>query len=370
MRILLRYLAILLPLVMSISCVENINLDTGEKRLVTVNCILGNDSIQKLYLSYSHSTDTDGILPITNAKATLYCGGERVGDFEYVSGKEYRLQYFPEYGSEYMLEVEVEGDKLRASTVFPQQHEVRRVQHYPGPILGNYEHLLGVRPYLQESWIFMGIGLDIRSEEDCLLWMYVLKSNGENNKREMAKFLASDHKNLDAFNVSDSSIRYYKVDQSGNRPDGFYTEIMSGWEMCTTQSWQKFESRIDYPLHYSYLRMEHPKDYIQELDFIKYDKIYNPGVAIDSTNMFRIAGTFDKKHADLVTMNVSAEYDKYLRTYIQQSINKMEDDFTYIYQTDNVYTNIDNGTGIFGAAYTVEVKDFSKKLVEHVVEGI
>ena len=345
---------------MSISCVEDISLDTGEKRLVTVNCILGNDSIQKLYLSYSHPTDADGILPITNAKATLYCGGERVGEFEYVSGNEYRLQYFPEYGSEYMLEVEVDNEeKVMARTTFPKRHVIKSIENYPGSVLVHNEEAEDVFPKLDWCNIWIGIGMDIRSEQDCLLWLYVLKSNDENNKREMAKFLASDHKNLDLFNISDSTIRNYRVLENGHRKHDF---IMSGWEMCSIQDWQELETRTDYPLHHGYLRIEHPAHYVQYLDYIRYDKIYNPGVAIDSVNMFRIAGTFDKKHADLVSMNVSAEYDKYLRTYIQQSINKMEDDFTYIYQTDNVYTNIENGTGIFGAAYTVEVKDFSKHI--------
>ncbi|MBE6225128.1 MAG: DUF4249 family protein [Bacteroidales bacterium] len=360
MRIMFRYLALLLPLVMGVSCVEDISLDTGEKSLVTVNCILGNDSIQKLYLSYSHPTDAAGIMPITDAKATLYCGSEIVGEFEYVSGGEYRLEYFPEYGSEYMLEVIVDNEKkVLASTTFPKRHEVKSIEHYPGSVLVHNVNDRKIFPRLPWQNIWIGIGLDIRSEQDCLLWIYVLRSNDENNKREMAKFLASDHKKLDLFNISDSTIRNYRVLENGLRhPD----IIMSGWEMCSIQDWQKLETRTDYPFHHGYLRIEHPAFYVQYLDYIRYDKIYNPGVAIDSTHMFRIAGTFDKKHADLVTMNVSAEYDKYLRTYIQQSINKMEDDFTYIYKTDNVYTNIKNGTGIFGAAYTVEVKDFSKHL--------
>lgn len=360
MRIMFRYLALLLPLVMGVSCVEDIDLDTREDRLVTVNCILGNDSIQKLYLTYSHPKDPQLIIPIIDAKVSLSCGGNKIGDFEHLGSGEYLLEYIPVCGEVYLLEVEVENEeKIFAKTVFPLKHEVKSVENYPGTLLYDY---LNPLPELQNINIFTGIGLDIRCEQDCLLWLYVMKTSDGNSKREAAKFLASDHRNLDSFNASDSTIRYYRVDKKGNRPEKFYTEIMSGWQMCTVQEWQKIETRTDYPLQYCYLRIEHPKNYVQYLDYVKMGIEYNSGVAIDSTRLFRIAGTFDQSHADLVSMNVSAEYDKYIRTCMQVTLNKMVDNFNYIYKTDNVYSNIENGTGIFGAAYTIEVKDFANHI--------
>ena len=360
MKQILNCLTFMFALLSIASCVENIDLDTREDRLVTVNCILRNDTIQKLYLTYSHPKDSQLITPITDARVSLSCNGNKIGNFEHIGGNEYLLEYEPECGEEYLLEVEVENeDKIFAKTVFPLKHEVKSIENYPGTLLYDY---LNPLPELQKFNIFTGIGLDIRCEQDCLLWLYVMKTNEGNSKREIAKFLASDHKNLDAFNVSDSTIRYYKVDKSGNRPANFYTEIMSGWQMCTVQEWQKIETRTDYPLQYCYLRIEHPKSYVQYLDYVKMGTEYNSGVAIDSTRLFRIAGTFDQSHADLVSMNVSEEYDKYMRSCMQVALNKMVDDFNYIYKIDNVYSNIENGTGIFGAAYTVEVKDFSKHI--------
>ena len=51
---------------------------------------------------------------------------------------------------------------------------------------------------------------------------------------------------------------------------------------------------------------------------------------------------------------VSEEYDKYLRSvYILNT--QLDNNFTSVFSTDNAYTNIEGGVGIFGSETTYRV---------------
>lgn len=344
------------------SCVEDINLDTKEGRIITVNCILRNDSVQTLYLNYSKPTMNDEFVPITDADITLFCNGNKIGKFGHIYGKEYFIEHTPVENGVYSLQVICnDKDTLTASTVFPSSINVT-VKPYPYKVNfgGTDERMEGFPELPNSGDVFGGIGVGIDCDRDCIVWMYVLKTGKEGYGREIASLIACDHKNKDIFNLSDSTIRDFGIANfNGLDPYVGYDRI-AGYAMASNFK-GGFEGAADYPLHRCHLRIDHPKDYIRYLDFTSSAR--TPGMVMDSTRLFRIAGTFRRNHADLVTMNVSDEYDKYLKGSIELLNRKLGEDFTAIYNTDNVYTNVTNGSGIFGAAYISELEDFSKDIV-------
>ena len=101
------------------SCLEDINLDTGEK-ILHVYCILRQGPEQELELSYIAPTGGMSSPVGDDVMITLYDEGAPVGQFHRVSETKWHLDFLPQGGHTYKLEAIVSGqDTLEAETRFP-----------------------------------------------------------------------------------------------------------------------------------------------------------------------------------------------------------------------------------------------------------
>ena len=107
------------------SCLEDIDLDTGE-RILGVHCVLEDGPEQELELSYIAPTGGTSSPVGEDVTITLFESGIPVGVFTRTSETKWRMDYSPEGGHTYRLEVKVPGEEpLTAETRFPSAIEIR-----------------------------------------------------------------------------------------------------------------------------------------------------------------------------------------------------------------------------------------------------
>ena len=84
------------------SCLEDIDLDTGE-RILNVYCILREGPVQELELSYIAPTGGTSSPVSEDLTITLYDEGTPAGQFTRISETKWNLDYTPEGGHTYQL---------------------------------------------------------------------------------------------------------------------------------------------------------------------------------------------------------------------------------------------------------------------------
>lgn len=100
-----------LSLVCLTSCVRDVVLDAGENSQVVVECIMSNDTIQKLYLNFTKGSSRQEAEPLTEAIATLIdlTDEKPIGEFKKSTGNLWTLDYSPVSDHHYRIEVQVPG---------------------------------------------------------------------------------------------------------------------------------------------------------------------------------------------------------------------------------------------------------------------
>ena len=116
-----------MPVFFTGSCMENIDIDTGEELPIVVECVMEMDSVQTLRLFKVRKMYDKKAEPITDAKVELLKQSDNAGEyqkvagFHHVEGHEWECGYTPEYGAGYKLEITLpDGKKLTATTTFPE----------------------------------------------------------------------------------------------------------------------------------------------------------------------------------------------------------------------------------------------------------
>ena len=121
-------LVLLLALLMVLqSCVKDIYLDAGEKPKVVVECVLSEDPVQELYLSYTKGVSQKEADPLLEAEVCLIDLDQYQFslDFTNVGEGKWILDYSAIPGHSYRLEIKVPGrDLITAETKMPEDFEV------------------------------------------------------------------------------------------------------------------------------------------------------------------------------------------------------------------------------------------------------
>lgn len=312
------------------SCLEDINLDTGEK-ILNVYCVLGQGPEQEMELSYIAPTGGTRQPAGEGVSITLSDEGAPAGQFSRVSETKWNLDYTPQEGHTYRLEIEVPGEEtLTAETRFPTACTLQ----------GVFAVMVGeTSPY----YIF---GIELDSPEDQILWCYY----EEQREGPITAYVASDHPGIDGRGETiypfDIESPIYK-----NKFEGRFSPFG-----CVLPS-----DVLDSPvfLHEKVLRIVHPADFSRPVDKERM-RIYHE-MAIDDhvvpvedqsgrTGMFCFGGvkySGPYAYGPMVICSVSSEYDNYLSDFYYH--NQDDGDFAYLVYRQNHYSNIQNGTGIFGA---------------------
>ena len=340
------------------SCLEDIDLDTGE-RILSVHCILDQGPEQELELSYIAPTGGTSSPVGDDVTISLYDEGASVGLFSRVSETKWHMNFSPQGGHAYKLEVIASGhDTLTAETRFPIPCFLQYVQMWE-------KNRPPINPY---NTLFLGFELE--SPEDQTLWCYFEHRNRADSHYEdisfypqlqildrelssapFADFIATDHPGVDGRGETLYPTDWTKLvdmeDFDRNRWS-FSMRLFSD---------ELFGEQTFY--HETALRIHHPAGFSRQYDndnmnrkLFRSDRRGNHPdwkEEIDNTSMFSVA-VLNKTTmiGNLVLRSVSDEYDKYLSEYYYGDQDTA--DFTKFVYKRNYYSNVRNGTGIFGAS--------------------
>lgn len=324
---------ILLISLLCVSCVETVSLDTNEELPLVVSCVLKNQDVQELLLYEMSTIETDNPLepvPVTDAVVTLCCSGEKVGEFVHSSGRLWRLNYRPVSGKVYDLDIYAGERHLKSSTVMPDS--ISYVSHLNSMMLSSYQNLAA-------SWgTYYTYALS--TTNDAIIWAYFTDSVGK-----IVPKIATNHSQVDNFNIIDGEAYYQR--SAGD-------EIVLFWP------YHLYAVRIAHPEKYAncyYVKLSEWEEQEYKQTFIRNEEFVGEDHMLYGKCFNFFSDPQELQEANLVMMNVSGTYDKYLReNYAIISKQNDKTDFTGIFEYSLPYSNIEGGQGVFGAAFINNVK--------------
>lgn len=306
------------------ACVETIVMDPGEKDLpVMVSCILDPDlMVQTLYLQYVKGKSAQEYVPIENARVYMtqrnITGTNSVIDFQNVSGNRWETVgdqgRFLIDGRAINLFVEIPGHApLFATTTIPERKWLNM------RVFDSYDDGIDNAAYM------FGLNMDDMDEDVVTPPVWIVATKGKHDKSESRidhyAYLATDCPFADDFNVSGILLADLHIDDI---PDNIYAQ----------QRWPLFYNirrmKPELPLHKDFIHLGH-------LDRQYYHIIAGPIEQVRSNK---------QDHYDFLF--VSEELDEYLKCAYQKN-GEQDHDLTKLYSTENAYSNIEGGVGIFGA---------------------
>lgn len=306
------------------SCLEDINLDTGE-RILNVYCVLKQGSEQVLELSYIAPTGGTSLPVGEGVSITLYNEGTPTGQFTRVSETKWNLHYTPQGGHTYRLEIKVSDEEtLTAETRYPPISTLQEVYLPKDVMLPD-----------GSSWTSSFRAFELNADEDQILWCsFECRKDGH----AFVDYVATDHPGADQRGES-----IYVYDSKSSVWDhSFYTSNTTFYEDATPY------------LHETIVRIVHPAGFKRSEGKVMLALLneYSQVISLEEgdASMFCLAGVNRSRvGSDLVIYSVSEEYDAYLADYYYGRYSS--DDFASSVYKRNHYSNIQNGTGVFGACH-------------------
>lgn len=310
-------------MIVSASCVETIIMDPHEMNLpVVVNCILdaGRGGVQTLYLQYAKGKSLDGYIPIIDAKVYMKSSNlNRIIEFFHIEGNEYRTSdpfLYLRQGETYSLFVEIpNGDTITAETTVPLAF-FPQFQSYSK----DRDSVTYNAPY-DDLFYQVGYNNEVYSGP---VWIVANKWKHVDDESEVNRYpyLITDNPYADYFNITNMKFSDLVIEGA---PEKDETHLRFSWPTL----YKMRQSMPNLPIFDGFIRIDH----------------------LDNNPFHLIAGPLKYKesyqdHFDLFF--VSEEYDKYLRGVYIRARN-LNHDLTSSYSTENTYSNIKGGVGIFGS---------------------
>lgn len=279
-----------LVLLVFISCVTDLPIDELGTGIPVVNCVLRNDTVQTLSLSRTvNISSTYAFKEINNAQIELYEENKLIGNFEKKSYNRWELKYTPAENSVYHLVIRLldESTILTATTTMPARNIIIKNEDSDVYPSKNFYQFTAKLP----------------------CWCYVIKSNrvlinSATPERDdyLQDEIGTDHPLVDQFNMEQKNLT-------------------------------DFLPLADTPAYYFYIRIKN--DTINDY--------YDDGIE------FKIQTNY-ANHNLIGFRTCSIEYDKYLKSSFQKVLMRIDPDDPLIwFDQTNVYSNVSNGFGIFGA---------------------
>ena len=310
------------------SCAKEIVMDAREEPVVAVECILSEQPVQTLRLSFTKGAAMDKAPALTEAEAVLIdlTEGKTAGSFERQDDGTWALDYAAVPEHSYRLEVDVPGHE----TVWAEQTMPTACL-----VISNFMNIFSSSSYvlsLYGSCFFFNFTTEIA-------WIRALNYNPDTGTREYAEYICTDAPNVSDFNLAGATYDppVSDTDVWGHKRTAYLYPNLRGA-----------------PLHRRYLRIELP---------LKFDS------GGESAHAIHIAGSMTGKyyHKDnpfsqqpidrpprsdegiVVVSYVSRDYDRYLREAIYYKKISESTDLADMLLRENIFTNIHGGLGIFGA---------------------
>jgi len=311
-------------------CTRDIVLESGEKPAVVVECILTQDSIQELRLSYAKTPSQKEADYLTEAKATLKDLTDQlaIGDFTRVSNDIWQLGYTPVAGHKYRLEIKVNGyDDIFAEDSMVENFSFKWLEHSPwsSVLLSTFSDMNSPSDY---RFTPTGIFYNVMSMPD-FLWAYGYDIDETGGEENVIEEICTDYPYIDNFNLTGK-------DYDSQKDKGFVFNSLDG-----------------YAMHKKFIRFHSEPRWDDSPDN---EHIYFT-ISGDFSNVSTSANERYKqsrKNSFIRFMSVSESYDTYLRDAYKNILNQQSSDLSFIYTHENSYTNITGGRGIFATVATTD----------------
>ncbi|MDA3817266.1 MAG: DUF4249 family protein [Prolixibacteraceae bacterium] len=294
---------LVIPLILFlISCEREFEFDTtGRGNPVVLNGILEAGSLPATVFLY-HSQemgDTSNISPIEGATMWLETAEDKY-TFEYTDSGRYICNIAPQSGKTYRVKALVGGDTVWAETTIPSDTGLGCVTL----------DTLEIRP-----WCYYKMDINDEKEVDNKYWFWVYELNYKWDYR------------VDSL-IDESDVEARLATMYSKTP--YADRFLSYYDPNTLSG---------YTVNYDYFLRVPDDGFDGERVIVD---VYHPNLSSGNNGMFFMAA-FDK------------HYDKYMKSYLTYDdyLGRM-DELTIYYQPSFVYSNVHNGTGIFGS---MAVKD-------------
>ena len=320
------------------SCAKEIVMDAKEEPAVAVECILSEQPVQTLRLSFTKGAAMDEAPALTEAEAVLIdlTEGKTAGSFERQDDGIWTLDYAAVPEHSYRLEVDVPGHE----TVWAEQTMPPECIFYSAFICYFCNDFNLTSPY--------GSSFIPVTYTETHAWVRALNYNSETGRREIAELICTDAADVDNFNLAGEIYTppVSDTDVFGNNVTSYLYPNLNGVSM-----------------HKRYLRLKISDD----------TPIYLSGSF--TGNYYHRENLFTQKPIDrppeddegiVIFSYVSEEYDRFLREAVYYQQLSESTALTSVYVRENIFTNIHGGLGIFGAktetvvewvpAYTQDLK--------------
>lgn len=348
------YLVIALSCPLVVSCIKDVSLDAMEKPQVVVVGILQNSSEQKLQLSFTKGASRSEAPPLTEAVVTLFDENTDVGQFRRTQGNEWTLSYAAIPGHNYRLEVQVPGYELiTASQRLPRKPRIAAIGvcHYAYRIPGLHIPDLLLEPFVPNAEEFDSLPLGekvyfIRDITETV-FIYAMNYDAEKNTHTLADEICTNYNGVDSLNIMDSR---YVPPQRSDIPNPY----IGGSSLA-----KLYPNLEGQRLHKQYLRFP-PRDLPHGWWFTisgSFSGKYNcKDFYQQYYGDYGIADPLNPDEGYLEAIAVSEDMDCYLLEAFQRQRIKESSDLSTIYLRDNIFTNIQGGLGILGAASFVKLQ--------------
>ena len=336
------FLMLLLPAALC-SCAKEIVMDAGDEPLVVVECVLTQQPVQTLRLSFTKSVSMSNAPELPEAEAVLIdlTEGKTAGSFERQDDGTWTLGYAAVPEHSYRLEVDVPGHE----TVWAEQTIPDK------PAIESYFSLWSPSKYW-EPFTQRHLGsvfiVDRHNIDADYIWLWALNYNPDSGRREYVERLCTDWPYVDNFNLTGDLYVPPVAD----------TSILG--DKVTSELYPRLEGKS---MHDRFLRLD-----IRNPRYMYTGNItgeYSP------TYVFMISGDFEGKYFHrgfepkdwdkytlqdddgvVVAAIATKDYDAYLRDAIYFKRLSESSDLSSIYNRENIFSNIHGGLGIFGAYTT------------------
>ena len=327
-------------------------------------CVLSDDHVQTLQLSFTKGASLAAAPVLTDAVAMLYDGTKAVGEFKRGSDGIWRLEYAAIPGHTYRLEVQVPGyDLIYAEQMMPTEHPYVEVYYFCN-LSGHVEPWSGwvTEKDAAGDWTFRswpedeeqpGYETFYLAESASPIWICAMNYNEETASHEVAEYICTDAQ-ADKINLTDEVYEPLKKEVPNPFKFSGYDAGMAE-TFYSARQMELYPTLAGKPLYESYLcipKGRHVFSLSGSFKGIDYSKKMSYGSLVDVV-------TFTQTRADQEDVNenngyilfttLSADYEKYMMEAANYQQIMESSDISTIYLRDNLFTNISGGVGIFGA---------------------
>lgn len=290
-------------------------MDALEEPQVVVECILSDESVQTLYLTYTQGASRESAPELSEAEAKLtdLTESKEAGHFSRSADGSWKLDYAAIPSHRYRLDVSVPGhEPVWAEQEMPEVPSVDVQWDWWRENLPEDAKYRMVHGYI--------FSVDTLHSP---VWFYGINYPDMDSEGEITDNLATDYPEVDRFNEQSSKYAGTSAYGSSYFKPSVYPDL---------------EGAVN---HRHYLRF--PAREAERTEFLVSGDFR--GCLEDKTDFVHSRKRFPELHY----FAASEDYDRFLTDAYQLEEVSASSDLSSIFLRDNVYSNIQGATGIFGA---------------------